>query len=160
MPQPFPFEYELGPTGIYPQALTPWKTEGPSRAVFTHQRHARLDQGRRAGFVSMLGAFPVHRGSADREALRAELEHIAGLNLIVIGTLMSAALLSVARHRLSAVDWAFGVAALLFLSLPRVFDQLSLPTEGIGIQACARPLGLRAWRSRREPAARLHRSGT
>lgn len=40
-----------------------------------------------------------------------------GLNLILIGASMSAAILSVARHRMTAVDWALGVAAFLFLSM-------------------------------------------
>lgn len=40
-----------------------------------------------------------------------------GLNLILIGALMSAAILSVAGHRMSVVDWIIGVTAFLFLSM-------------------------------------------
>ena len=40
-----------------------------------------------------------------------------GVNLVLIGTLMSAAVLSVARQRMVAVDWAFGIAAFFFLSM-------------------------------------------
>lgn len=40
-----------------------------------------------------------------------------GLNLILVGALMSAAVLSVARRRLTVVDWALGIAAFLFLAM-------------------------------------------
>lgn len=40
-----------------------------------------------------------------------------GLNLVLVGALMSVAVLSVARHRLTVVDWALGIAAFLFLAM-------------------------------------------
>lgn len=40
-----------------------------------------------------------------------------GINLILIGAVMSAAILSVARHRMTTADWALGVVAFLFLSM-------------------------------------------
>jgi Domain of unknown function (DUF4173) len=40
----------------------------------------------------------------------------AGLNVVVVGVIMGAAVLMVARPKLQPIDWAFGIAAILLLS--------------------------------------------